>query len=38
LFKKITKDHLVKLGAWDEVKAWFEDIKELVDKTWKKER
>jgi len=35
--KKITKDHLVKLGAWDEVKTWFEEIKELVDKTWKKE-
>jgi AAA15 family ATPase/GTPase len=37
--KKITKDHLVKLGAWDdEVKTWFEEIKDLVDKTWKKER
>jgi len=36
--KKITKDHLVKLGAWDEVKSWFEDIKGFVDKAWKKER
>jgi len=36
--KKITKDHLVKLGAWDEVKGWFEEIKELVDKTLIKER
>lgn len=35
--KKITKDHLVKLGAWDEVKTWFEEIKDLVDKTLKKE-
>jgi len=36
--KKITKDHLVKLGAWDEVKGWFENIKGLVDKAWKKDR
>jgi predicted ATP-dependent endonuclease of OLD family len=35
--KKITKDHLVKLGAWNEVERWFKEIKELVDKTWKKE-
>jgi predicted ATP-dependent endonuclease of OLD family len=34
--KKITKDHLVKLGAWDEVEGWFKEIKELIDKTWKK--
>ena len=31
--KKINKDHLEKLGAWDEVKTWFKEIKELVDKT-----
>jgi predicted ATP-dependent endonuclease of OLD family len=35
--EKINKDHLVKLGAWDEVKTWFEEIKELVDKTLIKE-
>ncbi|MCX7809973.1 MAG: ATP-binding protein [Leptospiraceae bacterium] len=36
--KKITKDHLEKLGAWDEVKTWFEEIKDLVNKTFIKER
>jgi predicted ATP-dependent endonuclease of OLD family len=34
--KKITKDDLVELGAWDEVEGWFKDIKECVDKAWKR--
>jgi len=32
LSQSITKDDLVSLNAWDEVKGWFETIKELVDK------
>ena len=36
--KRINKDHLVKLSAWDEVKTWFKEIKELVDKTLIKEK
>jgi len=32
--KKITKEHLEKLNAWEEVKGWFEKIKELTEKTW----
>jgi len=28
----ITKDDLISLNAWDEVKGWFENIKKLVDK------
>lgn len=35
--KEIKKEHLVKLGALDEVKTWFKKIKELVDKTFIKE-
>jgi hypothetical protein len=38
LCKKITKDDLVKLGAWYEVEKWFKEIKECVDRAWKKER
>ncbi|MGQ9847808.1 MAG: ATP-binding protein [Bacteroidales bacterium] len=30
--KQITKQHLENLGAWDEVKGWFEKIKDLTDK------
>ena len=30
--KKLTKNHLEKLKAWDEVKGWFGKIKELTDK------
>lgn len=30
--KNITKQHLENLGAWDEVKGWFNKIKELTDK------
>ena len=32
LSRNITKDDLLSLNAWDEVKGWFENIKELVDK------
>ncbi len=30
LSKELTKDMLEDLGAWDEVKAWFEKIKKLI--------
>lgn len=30
--KKLTKEHLEKLNAWEEVKGWFEKIKEMCDK------
>jgi predicted ATP-dependent endonuclease of OLD family len=30
--QKITKSHLESLSAWDEVKGWFETVRELVDK------
>ena len=30
--EKLTKKHLEELNAWEEVKGWFEKIKELVDK------
>ena len=30
--KQMTKEKFEKLGAWDEVKSWFETIKEMVDK------
>lgn len=30
LSKKMTKEMLEELGAWEEVKGWFEKIKELV--------
>ncbi|MDI6701119.1 MAG: AAA family ATPase [bacterium] len=31
---KVSKKHLEELNAWEEVKGWFEDIKDLVDKTF----
>jgi predicted ATP-dependent endonuclease of OLD family len=34
--KKITKNDLVELGAWDEVEGWFKEIKECVDRAWKR--
>jgi len=30
--KKITKKHLEQLKAWEEVKGWFETVKEMCDK------
>lgn len=33
--KKITKDHLVQMNAWDEVEGWFKTVKEMVDKVGK---
>lgn len=32
--KKITKEHLEKLNAWDEVESWFKKIKEMTDRTF----
>ncbi len=29
LSKKLTKEHLVELEAFDEIKKWFEKIEEL---------
>ena len=29
--KKITKEHLIEIGAFDEVKSWFQKIKELYE-------
>jgi len=31
LTKKITKEHLIELNAYDEIKSWFEKIKELSE-------
>lgn len=36
LSKKLTKNDLESLHAWDEVKSWFEKINELVSKVGKK--
>ena len=36
--KKLTKDHLEKLNAWQEVSGWFEKIKELVEKVMSYEK
>jgi predicted ATP-dependent endonuclease of OLD family len=30
--KKITKEDLIELGAFEEIKGWFEKIREMVDK------
>lgn len=35
--KKITKNHLINLNAWEEVENWFKEIKKLVDKTFLKD-
>jgi len=32
--KKITKDHLMEMGTWNEVKGWFEKIKEMVERCY----
>jgi len=36
--KKITKNHLEQLNAWEEVKSWFESVKEMCDKMLNSQR
>lgn len=30
--QKLTKEHLVKMSAWEEIEGWFKKIKEIFDK------
>ncbi len=29
--KKLTKEHLEEINAWEEVKGWFEELKKLYE-------